>query len=70
MRRGDQDFEAFVGMEKAREFKALFVAWILEVYRAPFLESLLLTVRQRAPRSGLRMEYAGIGPNPRSPGSW
>ena len=32
------DFEAFVGEEKAKEFRALFTAWIQKIYRALFPE--------------------------------
>lgn len=28
-----EDFEAFIGAEKAKEFKALFSAWIAQIYR-------------------------------------
>lgn len=31
---GGQDFEAFIGAEKAKEFKTLFTSWIHTIYRA------------------------------------
>ena len=31
---GGQDFESFLGVEKAKEFKELFSSWIYKIYRA------------------------------------
>ena len=30
---GGEDFEAFIGAAKAKEFKALFSSWIHKIYR-------------------------------------
>ena len=46
---GGNDFEDFIGAEKAKEFKALFGAWIRKIYRALFLEVFLLTTATDAP---------------------
>ena len=36
---GGQDFESFIGVEKAKEFRALFSSWIAKIYRASLVSS-------------------------------
>jgi hypothetical protein len=37
-----KDFEAFIGPEKAKEFKALFASWALAIYRSSYLRPIPL----------------------------